>query len=157
MASRAALLPARRHPVEYRRLVVPLADGQSEQVVHLACSLAAEHGSSVTAVSVVEVPPELPLAALMLEEETAVRRMLAQAQAVGDLYGVDVRTLVLRARSAGPRIVELAEEEQAELIVLPAPRKRRVGRRAFAFGATVAYVLRHAPCRVLMAAPPLVR
>ena len=120
----------------------------------LACDLAAEHGSTVTALCVIEVQAELPLGADMREDEIAARRLLSNAQAIGDLYGIDVTVSTVRARAAGPAIVELAGDAGAEIVVLGPRRKPRVGRRAFAFGQTVAYVLAHAPCRVMLVAGP---
>ena len=58
---------------------------------------------------------------------------------------------VLRARKAGPAIVEEARRRDAELVLLGAPRRTVGGRRAL-FGGTVDYVLRESPCRVLVAA-----
>src|SRR5260221_9389105 len=57
--------------------------------------------------------------------------------------------LLVRARKAGPAIVDDARRRSAELIVLGAPR-RAVGGRRRLFGGTVDYVLREAPCRVLI-------
>ena len=146
--------PARRPIVEYRRILVPLVGEASEQAVTIACGLAAEHGASVTALAVIEVPPELPLDAHMLEEEEEARRLLAEAKAIGDLYGVNVAGRTLRARAAGAAIVAQVAAARIEIVVLRSPRKRRLGRRARIFGSTVDYVLRHAPCRVMVTAPP---
>jgi nucleotide-binding universal stress UspA family protein len=154
-AKRAQPRPARSPVVEYRRILVPLVGSEaSEQAVTIACGLAAEHGCSVTALTVIEVPPELPLDAHMLEEEIEAKHLLADAKAIGDLYGVNVAARIVRARAAGAAIVEETETEGKEIIVLRAPRKQRLGRRAAIFGKTVDYVLKHAPCRVMVAAPP---
>jgi nucleotide-binding universal stress UspA family protein len=59
-------------------------------------------------------------------------------------------TRLLRARRAGPAIVEEARRRGAELVVLGAPR-RAVGGRRRLFGRTVDYVLRESPVRVLIA------
>jgi nucleotide-binding universal stress UspA family protein len=55
---------------------------------------------------------------------------------------------IVRARNAGRAIVEEAERRQAEIVVLGAPR----GRHRDIFGKTVDYVLKNAPCRVMIAA-----
>jgi basic amino acid/polyamine antiporter, APA family len=148
--------PARRkRPLSYRRILVPVVDREvSEQAVALACRLAAERGARVTAVSVIEVPVELPLAAHMVEEEAEAKRLLAEAAAIGDLHGVSVGQEILRARAAGEAIVTEAAEAGTEIIVLSAPRKQRLSHRRFPFGSTVEYVLRHSPCRVMVAAAP---
>jgi nucleotide-binding universal stress UspA family protein len=145
--------PPRRVP-SYRRLLVPVSGRESEQAVAIACELAAEHGASVVAVHAVEVPADLPLDAHMIEEEAHAKRLLAETQAVGDLYGLTITVRVLRTRAAGPAIVEEAQRLGSEIIVLRAPRKARTGRRAPIFGPTARHVLTHASCRVMVAAAP---
>jgi nucleotide-binding universal stress UspA family protein len=55
---------------------------------------------------------------------------------------------IVRNRNAGRAIVDEAERRQAEIIVLGAPR----GRHRDIFGKTVDFVLKNAPCRVMVAA-----
>jgi nucleotide-binding universal stress UspA family protein len=145
--------PRARLTLAYQRIIVPLvADLESEAAMALAAGLAADRGSTITAVVVVEVPAELPLEAHMLEEEGVAKRTLEAARAIGNSRGVNVRTKTLRARLAGEAIVAEAKSSRADLVVLRAPRKQ--GRGGKVFGRTVEYVLRHAPCRVMVAAPP---
>jgi basic amino acid/polyamine antiporter, APA family len=134
---------------------VPVSDRDiSEQAMPIACRLAADHGAAVTAVAVVEVPVELPLDAHMFEEEEQLKPVLAEASAIAESYGVSVKAKTLRARAAGEAIVEEARHAASEIIIVSAPRKLRLSRRAPAFGSTVQYVLKHAPCRVMVAAAP---
>jgi basic amino acid/polyamine antiporter, APA family len=138
----------------YRRIVVPLdAGAESETAMELAAELADDRGSTITAVVAIEVPPELPLEAHMLEEEGAAKRTLEAARAIGAARGVNVRTQTLRARLAGEAVVAEAEASGADLVVVRAPRRKAVGRPGRIFGKTVDHVLKHAPCRVMVAAP----
>src|SRR4249919_2904888 len=108
----------------YRRIVVPLvANEESETAMSMAAELADDHGSTITAVVVIEMPAQLPLDAHMLEEEAAGKRTLEDARAIGSLRGVNVRTRMVRARLAGEAIVDQATEAHADLVVLRAPRK----------------------------------
>jgi nucleotide-binding universal stress UspA family protein len=153
MAQRA-LRALRRPGLSYRRIVVPLvADEESEAAMVLAAELADERGTSIFAVVAIELPPQLPIEAHMLEEEAAARRVLEEAQAIAAARGVRVRTRIVRARQAGEAIVAAAEEVDADIVIMNATRKTRIGRRASVFGRTVRHVLHHAPCRVLVAAP----
>ena len=102
----------------------------------------------------IEVPAELPLDAHMTDEEEQLKPVLAEASAIAELYGVRVEARTLRGRAAGETIVEEAKQARSEIIVLSAPRKPRALRRAAVFGSTVEYVLKHAPCRVMVAAAP---
>jgi APA family basic amino acid/polyamine antiporter len=120
----------------------------------IACQLAENRGAGVTAVCVIEVPVELPLDAHMTEEDAHAKHVLDHARAIGDLYGVKVVPRVLRARAAGEAILEEAARTSTEIIVLRAPRKKRSRRAIQVFGKTVDYVMKHAPCRVMVAASP---
>jgi APA family basic amino acid/polyamine antiporter len=151
---RAPLPVGRAIALEYRNILVPVADAlESEEAVDLACRLAAERGASIVAVTVIEVPLELPLDARLPEEERRADELLDEARAIGDSYGVGVIGRLLRARRAGRAIVDEAERRQTEIIVIGAPRKPRRGQRGI-FGDTVDFVLKHAPCRVMVVAAP---
>ena len=137
--------------VEYRTIIVPVVrTGESEEALVAAARLAAERGATVAVLHVVEVPLSLPLDARLHGEEDQAEALLDDAQALVETYGVRAVTRLLRARRAGPAIVEEARRRHAELVVLGAPRRAISGRRRL-FGKTVDYVLREAPCRVLIA------
>jgi APA family basic amino acid/polyamine antiporter len=139
--------------LEYRRLLVPVIAGQpSDDALDVACTLAAERGARIVALNVLEVPLDQHLAAEQPERERQANAELDEAVAIGESYGVAVVDRLVRARDAGTAIVAEARARNSEIIVLGAPR-RRLGRLERAvFGRTVDYVLRHAPCRVLVTA-----
>jgi len=148
---RAPILIGPAIALEYRSILVPVKPGrESEEAIDFACRLAAERGSSIAAVSVVTVPLELPLDAELPEAEAAANEALDSAVAIGELYGVDVVGRLLRARKPGRAIVREAERRQTEIIVLGAPRSGRPGRAIFS--ETVDYILKNAPCRVMVVA-----
>jgi nucleotide-binding universal stress UspA family protein len=135
----------------YRRLLVPVEDNaESEEAIDVASRLAAEHGSSLTVVSVVEIPPVLPLDAHMREEEERAHALLRRAAAVADSYGVTVSLQTLRGRDAASAIVAEALARNTELLVVGAPRRPRPHRSVAMFGNTVEHVLKHAQCRVMI-------
>jgi nucleotide-binding universal stress UspA family protein len=141
-----ALRTSRANGVTYRRIVVPLGDDdESELGVALAAELAPEGGAAITAVVVIEVPPELPLDAHMLDEEALARRALEKANAIAASRGVRLRSRIVRARARGEAIVAAG----ADLIVVRASRHPGTA----LFGRTIDYVLRHAGCRVLVMRP----
>jgi basic amino acid/polyamine antiporter, APA family len=147
---RAPVLIGPALALEYRSILVPVKPGRmSQEAVDVACRLAAERGASLAAVAVVVVPLELPLDTRLPDVEDEAYEVLDQARAIGELYGVDVRTRLVRARSAGRAIVDEAERRLTEIIVMGAPRTS--GRRGV-FSDTVDFVLKHAPCRVMVAA-----
>ena len=139
--------------LEYRRLLVPVLSGQaSDDALDVAASLSAERGARITAVSVLEIPLDQPLGAEQTAEEELANRELDEARAIGESYGVSVIPRLVRGRSAGPEIVREAERRAAEIIVIGAPRKDLSQSRRAVFGRTVDYVLKNAPCRVLVTA-----
>jgi basic amino acid/polyamine antiporter, APA family len=137
--------------VEYRTIIVPVVrTGETEEALVAAARLAAERGATVVVVTVIEVPLSLPLDARLEHEEDEAEALLDDAQALVESYGVRAVTRLIRGRRAGPAIVEEARRRNAELVILGAPRRAIAGRRRL-FGTTVDYVLREAPCRVLIA------
>jgi APA family basic amino acid/polyamine antiporter len=139
--------------LEYRRLLVPVLPGPaSDEALDVAASLAAERSAQIAAVTVLEIPLDLPLAAELPEEEAAANRELDEARAIGDSYGIAVIPRLIRGRSAGAMIVAEAARRGTEIIVIGAPRKDLTRGKRAVFGRTVDYVLKNAPCRVLVVA-----
>jgi nucleotide-binding universal stress UspA family protein len=123
-----------------------------EEMVATAVKLAAEHGATVEAVHVVLVPLDQAIDAPMEEAEKRAAASLEEARALGDELGVEVEAVPIRARAIGRAIVDRAVAGGADLIVLgSSPRWRRQSR---FFSPTVDFVLRHAPCEVLVMAFP---
>jgi APA family basic amino acid/polyamine antiporter len=139
--------------LEYRNLLVPVIPGQpSDSAMDLACRLAAERRSRIVALNVLEVPLDRPLTDRLPADEAVANAELDEAVAIGDSYGVRVLTRLERAHAAGPAIVAEADARNAEIIVLGSPRRTLTSSQAAVFGKTVDYVLKHASCRVLVAA-----
>jgi APA family basic amino acid/polyamine antiporter len=147
--SRAPLLLGPAIALEYRNILVPVVRGPSgQEAIDLAARLAAERGATIVALRVIAVPLDLPLDAELLEQEELADRLLDDARNQAELYGVRMIERLVRSRSAGRAIVEEAERRQSEIVVLGAPRAER----RQIFGPTADYVLKHAPCRVMVAA-----
>jgi basic amino acid/polyamine antiporter, APA family len=144
-------------PVEstaaFRRILVPMKLGViGEEMLATAVKLAAEHDAEVRALHVIRVTLEQPLDAPLFDQDERAEASLAEARLLGSDYGVTVEGATVRARAIGSAIVEHAVEVGADLIVLgSAPRWRRQAR---FFSPTVDYVLRRAPCEVLIVAFP---
>jgi APA family basic amino acid/polyamine antiporter len=151
--SKAPPLLAPAFALEYRNVLVPVVDSeQSREAVHIACRLAAERGSIIVALRVTVVPLELPLDAPPPEQDALAERLLDEAHDIGDLYGVHVIERVIRARNAGRAIVDEAKRRNSEIIVMGAPRLPHRTRQSAIFGKTVDFVLKQAPCRVMVGA-----
>jgi APA family basic amino acid/polyamine antiporter len=162
--------------VAFRNILVPVFGTKfDDDIVATAGRLAAaeqeESGGDdgdarLDVVYVIEVPLTLPLdAVLPADREEEARRALERAREVGEEYeDVDVTTDVIRARKVGAGIVEAARRSGSEAIVIGGepPTKIRGGAKIGGIGAAkpaeigaaTEYVLKKAPCRVLLTAPP---
>jgi APA family basic amino acid/polyamine antiporter len=161
--------------VEFSNILVPVFGTKlDDDIVATAGRLAAAeagtpkggHDSRIDVVYVIEVPLTLPLdAKLPKEREEQARRALERAREVGEEYeDVEVVTDVIRARKVGAGILEAARRSDSEAIVIGGepPSKIRGGgvfggigaAKPEEIGAATEYVLKKAPCKVLLTAPP---
>jgi APA family basic amino acid/polyamine antiporter len=140
-------------PVTFKQILVPMKLGIiGEEMLATAIKLASDHDAEVHSLHVIRVPLELPLDAPLHDEDERAEASLAEAKLLGGEHAVTVDGTIVRSRAIGAAIVERANELGADLIVLgSAPRWRRQSR---FFSPTVDYVLRKAPCEVLIVAFP---
>ena len=108
-----------------------------------------EHGGVVTALSIVEVPEGMPLS----EGATRARQARRLLQRVLEFApaGIDLRTVVRIGRRAAEGIVELAAEEEADLVIFGwggRPPGRHDDAHEPVFSATIDEVVRDAPCDI---------
>jgi len=137
----------------YNRILVPVKLGAiGDEVLATAIRLAEERGGAITALHVVRVPLDKPLDAELIDEEERAESSLAEAKLLAAEHGVTVEGAIVRARAIGEAVVGTAREQEADLILMgSAPRWRRQSR---FFSPTVDYVLRKAPCEVMVIAYP---
>jgi APA family basic amino acid/polyamine antiporter len=137
----------------YERILVPTKFGPiGEEVLATAIKLAEERNSAIRAVHVIRVPLSLPLEAQMLKEQADAGGSLVDARKLAKEHGVELESQSVRARSIGHAIVHEAREWGADLIIMgSSPRWRRQSR---FFSPTVDYILRQAPCEVMVIAYP---
>jgi APA family basic amino acid/polyamine antiporter len=158
---------------EFGSILVPIfGTPLDDDIVQTAGRLAGEtrddleeEGAVIEAIWVFEVPLALPLEAPLPEAQVRrARDALARAKAVGEEYeGVEVATAIVRARRAGEAIVREARRRGVEAIVLAAEEPSRVRGGALLGGSgplenyvgeVTKYVIRKAPVRVILTAPP---
>jgi APA family basic amino acid/polyamine antiporter len=137
----------------YERILVPLKLGPiGDEVLATAIRLAEERGSALRVFYGEKVPMDTPLDADLPDMSEAAFASLGDARELATEHGLEIETISARTRSLGEAIVHQAEEWGADLILLgSAPRWRRQSR---FFSPTVDYVLRKAPCEVMVIAYP---
>jgi len=135
--------------MEFHNILVPVTGTEAdEEAVKLACRLAKKNKVKIRAVYVITVKRTLPLDAEIEPEIQKAEGILDQIERVAEEQDYEVETDLLQAREAGPTIVDDAVEQEADLILMGVKYKRRFGQ--FSLGSTVLYVLRNAPCRVIL-------
>jgi basic amino acid/polyamine antiporter, APA family len=140
--------------VAYSTIVVPLErlDAVAEETMAASCRLAVDSGAVVVGVSAIYVPVKEPIDTPLPEREQEVEEVQEMARSLASEYGVEYRSVVARTRSPGRLVVDAAVEYGAQLIMVGSPYKRRLARSLHEefFGQTVDFILRKAPCRVIV-------
>ena len=135
--------------MEFKRILVPVAGTEvDEEAMKLACRLARRDKGKVWAVSVVAVKRDLPLDAEIDSEIQNAEDVLDFVERVAEGEDSEVETDVLQAREAGPAIIDEAVERGVDLILMGIKYKTRFGQ--FNLGNVVHYVLKNAPCPVIL-------
>jgi nucleotide-binding universal stress UspA family protein len=144
---------------EFRRILVPL-DGSAlaERAIPLATALAEKFESEIFLLRVLDIPEataptqHLEVTIGWVREARAqahheARRYLDERQREIYRQGIAVRALV-RDRSAAEDILEVADSEKIDLIVMSA--RGQTGPARWTFGSVADKVARHSPCPVLL-------
>ncbi|HYU59286.1 MAG TPA: amino acid permease [Solirubrobacterales bacterium] len=169
----AEALTKRTPEVEYGNILVPVFGTElDDDIVGTAGRLAdaadepGESAPRLDVIYVMDLPLTVPLDAPPPPDRVeAARRALDRAKDVGEEYEtVEVATDVVRARSVGAGIVEEARRRDVEMIVMGGEPPTRVrggavlggigAAKPAEIGPVTEYVLKKAPCRVLLTAPP---
>lgn len=140
MLSHKVLVPVKGHPAD-------------EAAIRLACNIAQKSKGKVYALYVIEVKRSLPLEAVIDLEMERGEAVLDQAERYAADADYEAEAELLKAREVGPAIVDAAVEKEVDLIVMGVSYKRRFGE--FSMGRTVPYVLKNAPCRVILSREPI--
>jgi nucleotide-binding universal stress UspA family protein len=135
--------------MEFKNILVAVGGRVSDdEAIRLACKLAKKGKTKIWAVYVITIERSLPLEA---EIETEVQRaegILDHAEQVAGKEDFELQTDVLQARDAGPAIIDEAIEKGVDLIVVGIRQIRHFGQ--FSLGDVVPYILKNAPCRVII-------
>ena len=137
----------------YQSILVPVKLGPiGEEMLATAIRLAEERSCAVRALHVIKVPLDVPIDAELIDQEERAEASLADAKLLASEHGVEVEGEIVRARAIGEAIVDQACNDGVDLIIMgSAPRWRRQSR---FFSPTVDYVLRRAPCEVMVITYP---
>ncbi len=135
--------------MEFKNILVAAGGGEAdEEAIRLACRLAKKGKARIWAVYVITIKRSLPLTAEIEAEAKEAEDVLDHIEEVAEEQEFKIETDVLQAREAGPAIVDEAAERGVDLIVMGVKYKRQFGQ--FNLGNVVPYVLKNAPCPVIL-------
>ncbi len=121
----------------------------TDRIVALAAQMTRQRNGNIEVLAVIEVPFTLPLNAHVEQDEKLALEALNRAESVATSIAVRINKRILKARNAGLAIVREAEEKGIDLILI-ANTPVRVRGNIQQIDPTVEYVMRNAPCEVLV-------
>ena len=135
--------------MEFHKILVPVIGTEADdEAIRLACRLAKKDKGKIWALYVIALKRTLPLDAEIGPEIKKAEEILDHTESIAEEQDYEIETDLLQAREAGPTIVDEAVEREVDLILMGVIYKRRFGQ--FSLGSVVPYVLKNAPCRVIL-------
>lgn len=134
-----------------RFLIYLTGDPEDQRLLEFVEKLSYRPNTEITLTYVVEVDQAMPLDAELPQEIERGEDVLHSAEIVAARCVANramVNTELLQARSAGAAIVDEAVETGATAILMSCRLRKKHGR--VTTGETLDYVLRHAPCEVVV-------
>ena len=142
-----ALAEAEMARKDYRVLVVPSRKEHVRPLMRIACALAKNYDGEVTAVSVIEAPPKVPLGRHTKGIQEA-RTVLRLGENIADEQGVEFTRFVKISHRLSYAILETAREEKSNFILLGPMGGNEGGIMEHFQEIVLLNVLEHAPCNV---------
>ena len=135
--------------MEFKKILVPVIGTKADdEAMKLACRLAKKDKGEILAIYVVAIKRSLPLDAEINSEIQEAEQVLDHIEEIAEEEDYSIETDLLQSREAGPAIIDEAVERGIDLILMGIKYKRRFGQ--FSLGSVVPYVLKHAPCPVIL-------
>jgi len=135
--------------MEFHKILVPVIGTEAdEEAMRLACRLAKKDKGKILAIYSIKINRALPLDAEIESETQKAEAVLDHIEMVAEEQDYEIDTDVLQAREAGPAIIDEVVEQGVDLILMGVKYKSRFGQ--FSLGHVVPYVLKNAPCPVIL-------
>jgi len=137
-----------------KKVLIPVNGTKAdEEAVSLSCTLAKKGGGKIYVTYVIQVERTLPLDAEVRPEIEKAEQVLDRAEVIAEEHDYNVETDLLQSREIGPAIVDEAIERGVDLIIMGVSYEKKFGE--FSLGETIPYVLKNAPCWVLLCREPI--
>lgn len=129
-------------------LVAVRGDANEDETVRLAGELLNSSKSTMYILYVIEMERGLPLDAEVGASTAKGEQVLKHMEEIAKRYKCKTEAHLLQARQAGGAVIQEAVNRKVDAILIGMPYDGRYG--AFSMGDTVPYLLKNAPCRVIL-------
>ncbi len=133
----------------FHRILVPVTGTDADdETMRTACWIAKRDKSRIFAMYVITIKRSLPLEAEIDSETHRAEEILMRMEKIAEDEDFSIETDLLQAREIAPTIVAEAADHKIDLILMGVKPQSRFGQ--FSLGSIVPYVLRNAPCQVML-------
>ncbi len=129
-------------------LVAVGGESSDDDAVKLACELLNSNKGDLYIVYVIEMERGLPLDAEVAPATAKAEEVLKHMEEIARPFKCSAQAELLQSRGAGLAVVQEAVDKQVDAIVLGIPYREEYG--TFSVGDSIPYVLKNAPCRVIV-------
>ena len=129
-------------------LVSVTGEPSDDEVVGLACDLLNSNKSKLYLLYVIEVERGLPIDAEIAPATAKGEEVLNHLEQLARRHKFRPEAELVQARRAGLAVVKEAVDKNVDVIVLGSGYRQPYG--SFSLGDTIPYVLKNAPCRVVV-------
>jgi nucleotide-binding universal stress UspA family protein len=138
-----------RKKLMFRRILVPITGTEADdETMRMACWIAKKDKSKLYAMYVITIKRSLPLEAEIESETSRAEELLDHMEKIAEAEDYQLETDLLQAREVAPTIIDEAVERKIDLILMGVKYQRRFGQ--FSLGSIVPYILKNAPCQVML-------
>ncbi|MGH2542603.1 MAG: universal stress protein [Ardenticatenaceae bacterium] len=129
-------------------LVAVKGDPSDDEAVKLACQMVKPAKGKLYLLHVIEVDRGHPIDAEIGPATARGEEILKHVEQIARPFKCDMEAEMVQARSFGSAVVQEAADREVDVIIIGLPYGERYG--SFSMGDTVPYVLKNAPCRVVI-------
>ena len=136
-------------------MVLVTGDSSDDRVIELACELLDSGTGTLYVLYVIEVERAFPVDAEIAPAIAKGEDVLEHVEEVARKHKCDPDAELVQARHAGSAVVQEAADKNVGKIVVGCPLEEKFG--SFSLGDTIPYVLKNAPCSVIVWRDPIDR
>lgn len=136
--------------MEFLKILVPVVGTEADhQALEVACKLIDKKAKGkISIVHVITVERTLAIDTELESEIQKAEGVLENMEQLASEHGCEAESELFQSRDVGQAIVDEAAVKKCDLILIGTTYKVRFGQ--FSLGDVVPYVLKHAPCHVML-------